>query len=444
VLRALTSSIRSRLSSEESQLLATGSATALVLRVAGTAATLGLQLVVTWSVGPERFGTYVYVLSWISVISLIATLGIDTAALRFVPSYLGEEDNGLLLGFLRWTAGSTLVASCGLSVVLVVLVASLGDLVPQPLAETFRASALLLPALVLLLVASSVLRGFKRVSVAVAPQWILRPVLTGIGFLVLLRASGRLPSAATVMLVDAGATALTLTLVAAVLLRRIGRTGVFAARPKYRSRVWFATASPLIVQTAVRLSMNRVDILLAGAFLGAEQAGVYVVVSQIAALISFGLLAVNTVAAPLYASVHVQGRIEELQRLVRLGTRAVVAFSLLIGGALVVLGPWLLGLYGEPFREAGYTPLVLLVVSQILNSAAGSVGYLMSMTGHEREAAWVTSACGLLNVILGVSLIPVLGLLGAALATTMTNLVWNAILVWRVRRKLGIDATVLG
>jgi O-antigen/teichoic acid export membrane protein len=444
VLHALTNLIRSRLPSDESQLLASGSLVALGLRVAGSAATLGVQLLVIWSVGPETFGDYVYVLSWISVISLIATLGIDTAALRFVPIYQAAGENGLLLGYVRWAAGWTAVASCGLAALLVGVVAALGDLLPDRLAETFYTSALLLPVLVLLLVASGVMRGFKRIALAMAPQWVLRPLLIAFGFGLLLQAIVRLPSAAEVMLVDAGATLLALVVVTAVSLRHLVASGVFAARPIYRSRVWFATASPLIVQTTIRLCMSRVDILLAGAFLGTTQAGIYVVVSQLAALIGFGLLAVNMIAAPLYAGVHSQGRTEELQALVRLATRAVVAFALLIGGALVVLGPWLLGLYGESFRTAGYVALVVLVISQILNSAAGSVGYLMSMTGHEREAAWVTSACGLLNVVLGVSLIPVLGLVGAALSTTITNLVWNGILVWRVRRNLGLHATVLG
>lgn len=444
MLRALSNLIRSRLPSDESQLLASGSVVALGLRVAGTAATLGVQLLVIWSVGPETFGDYVYVLSWISVISLIATLGIDTAALRFVPTYQAAGESGLLLGYVRWAAGWTAVASCGLAALLVAVVAALGDLLPDRLAQTFYASALLLPVLVLLLVASGVMRGFKRIAPAMAPQWVLRPLLIAVGFGLLLQAIVRLPSAAEVMFVDAGATLLALVVVTALVLRYLVASGVFAARPIYRSRVWFATASPLIVQTTVRLCMSRVDILLAGAFLGTVQAGIYVVVSQLAALIGFGLLAVNMIAAPLYAGVHAQGRTEELQALVRLATRAVVAFSLLTGGALVVLGPWLLGLYGVAFRTGGYAALVVLVISQILTSAAGSVGYLMSMTGHEREAAWVTSACGLLNVVLGVSLIPVLGLVGAALSTTITNLVWNGILVWRVRRRLGIHATVFG
>lgn len=74
----------------------------------------------------------------------------------------------------------------------------------------------------------------------------------------------------------------------------------------------------------------------------------------------------------------------------------------------------------------------------------GSVGFLMTMTGHEREAARVVAGAALANVALNAALVPPFGLSGAAVATAVSLVGWNAVLLTRARTRLGIVPTVLG
>jgi O-antigen/teichoic acid export membrane protein len=78
------------------------------------------------------------------------------------------------------------------------------------------------------------------------------------------------------------------------------------------------------------------------------------------------------------------------------------------------------------------------------NVATGSVGVLLVMTGHQRDAALGTAAGAGLNVLLAVALIPPLGVLGAAIAAAASNVVSNGLLVIAVRRKLRLDSTAAG
>ena len=48
----------------------------------------------------------------------------------------------------------------------------------------------------------------------------------------------------------------------------------------------------------------------------------------------------------------------------------------------------------------------------------------------------------MLNIILNLVLVPRFGIVGAALATTISMVVWNVLLVIAVRKKLGVNSLV--
>lgn len=158
-------------------------------------------------------------------------------------------------------------------------------------------------------------------------------------------------------------------------------------------------------------------------------------------LISFGLKSVNAIMAPLISELHATGRMEDLQRLVSRAARMIFVFTLVACATLFVVGEWALGLFGAEFR-AGNPVLRLLLVSQAVNALAGSVGHLLTMTGSQRLAAWIAGSGAAVNVLLNLLLIPVWGIVGAALATTISTVGWNVAAVVGVRRRLGIDPIV--
>jgi O-antigen/teichoic acid export membrane protein len=74
------------------------------------------------------------------------------------------------------------------------------------------------------------------------------------------------------------------------------------------------------------------------------------------------------------------------------------------------------------------------LVGQIANAAAGSVGWMLTMTGHERQATAVLGIAATAQIGLNAVLIPLFGSVGAAVSAMLTVVSWNlamAILVWR-------------
>jgi O-antigen/teichoic acid export membrane protein len=114
----------------------------------------------------------------------------------------------------------------------------------------------------------------------------------------------------------------------------------------------------------------------------------------------------------------------------------IVAIALGLGTDLV------LGLFGEEFKAARWETIILSC-GQLVNVGAGSVGYLMQMTGHHRECAWVFCFSAVLNIIFNGILIPIFGILGAAIATTLCMALWNIWLHQLVVSKIGVRPSII-
>jgi O-antigen/teichoic acid export membrane protein len=101
-----------------------------------------------------------------------------------------------------------------------------------------------------------------------------------------------------------------------------------------------------------------------------------------------------------------------------------------------------LGLFGPAFGAA-QLPLIILLVGQLVNAAAGSVGWLLLLTGYQNQGAFVYGCvAGIHLALLGV-LVPWLGIEGAAIATTVSLSVWNIWLHHLVVRRLDIHPSVI-
>jgi O-antigen/teichoic acid export membrane protein len=83
-----------------------------------------------------------------------------------------------------------------------------------------------------------------------------------------------------------------------------------------------------------------------------------------------------------------------------------------------------LSIFGSDFITANWT-LKILVIGRLVDALCGSVGSLMVMTGHQNKSLPVFGWCALMNIVLNAITIPYLGMVGAAIATSITMITWN-------------------
>ncbi len=422
--------------------LARRSASVFAVRVLVAVAAFGLQVFLTRLLGPEEFGRYIYAVSWILFISQIGVLGLDTASLRFVSAYEARGEWPALHGFVQ----RSIQVAAGVSFVLgggmLGAVWLLGDRLAPGLVLPIIVASLLLPLLALLQLVVAQLQALRRVVLGQGLQGLLRPALivVGLGGLVGLGWSGGTALAA--IITNTVATFVTVAL-AWLALRRTLPEPVLSAAPVFVTGMWLRTAVPLFLITAAQLILTQTDILMLGAMVGTTRAGVYAVASQLSTIITFAIMSLNAILAPMIASLHAQGRRAELQRVLTLSSRGVFAFAVPTVLILAAAGSLILRAFGAGF-DGAYIPLLILSGGQLTIALCGSVGFLLTMTGHERIATVVIGMTALTNVALNLLLIPRYGLVGAAVATSVATALRSLVLSVYVRRLLGFDATALG
>ena len=87
--------------------------------------------------------------------------------------------------------------------------------------------------------------------------------------------------------------------------------------------------------------------------------------------------------------------------------------------------------------------LRVLLVGQIVNAAAGSVGWLILLSGRQNVAARVYGWVALIHLVLLAVLTPVFGTVGAAAATTLTMSLWNVWLHAAVVREDNVRPSII-
>lgn len=388
--------------------------------------------------GAAGYGIYAYIYALITVLSIPSQFGLPPLVLRETAKGMARADAALVRGIWVWAGRFVGLTALGLALLGGLAVWLWQERFSGVYLNTFAWALLLVPLVALGNVRGAALRGLHRVVQGQLPENIVQPgtlvVLLG-GTLVIGLAFS--PAQAMALRVAAAAVAFG---VGVGLLLRATPAKVRRVSPRFEGRLWLQSVLPLAFIGGMQLINKNASIVILGFFVPAEQIGIYRVAVQVSILASLGLQAMNMVLAPRFAALYARGEIGSLQHLVTVGARVILGFNLLAATGFALLGKWFLGLFFGSEFTASYAPLMILLIGQCVNSATGSVGFLLNMTGHERETARGILVSVVLNILLNLLLVPLWGIAGAAVAMAAGLVTSNVLLWWAVYKRLGINS----
>lgn len=398
------------------------------------------QMFLTRTLGPGYYGDYIYVFSWITILSLFASLGMENTLLKYISSYHAHEEWSLLHGILRFSYFIPLGTSVFICILAGWIAWFLRGYSSESLLHTFWIGCLFIPFYSQIKIRESALRSMMFVVHSSIPQKIFKPcvliVLTHLFFLY----APQCLNASVVMILDGIAIVIAFILVR-FWLHKLFPIQVWKSPANYYSRQWIDVALPFLLLSCTQVIGNNASIIMIGFFMETDQAGIFAIAARIAALISFSLLAVNTIIAPMISKLYTTDRMAELKHLCYIAAWCVFVFSAPVGILFIVFGKALLNVFGETYKTA-YATLVILSVAQLVISLTGSVGYIMNMTGNHHYTTRIWTIGMLLNVILNTIFIPCLGVVGAALATFISITSVNLTMCIWIYSHLGINTTI--
>ena len=393
-------------------------------------------IVLARGLGADGYGYYSFAIAAVGLISVLTQFGLPTLLTREVAASHARGDWSLMRG-MRQRATQLAVIAVMLSMTIIggallVLPVDIAALDPA----TFVMALVLLPLGVAMQVANSLLMGLRLIIHASWPSSTLQPLIFLLIVLALLAwaQSLRPPMAISANIVGHAAA----FLATVYLLRRHWPKETSDAQPTYRTGGWLRSLVPFSLLACTNVINEKTDVLMLGVMTTAEDVGTYNIAFQGSMLVTFALGAFNAVLGPNVARLNAQGARQQLQRLLTLSTAGMAIVAGVTALFLFVAGEWLLEkVFGAPYVQA-YSALCILMIGALINSAMGSVGLFLSMTGHEKDTLRALVLSAITNVVLNAVLIPKFGIVGAASATAASVALWNVILGIQLYRRLDL------
>lgn len=424
---------------EEEKSLLKGASSSFIIKIIGAGLAFGVNVLLGRILGVEDYGAYTYVFSWVAILAAVLPLGFDNSLLRFIPEYNQSNNWTGLKGVLIFAFKSILFPSVAIVLIVVFGYFLLDTSNWNYTKELIFTGIIILPFLLVLTVVSKALIGFKKIIIGLIPNMIIVQVVVA-GCVLLFYFYQKEVSAAEAMTAKLIGTITALAITLFYFIKTLPKSLKTATADKEYA-YWLKTSIPMLLIAGIFVVLSKTDIIMIGSMLGKKEAGIYGAVVKVSALVLFGLQAVNIVVAPQISELYHAGKKEKLQKIITVANRMSFAIALFATVVFLFLGEFVLSLFGDSFT-LGYSALIIFLVAYLFKSFSGSVGYIMTMTGHQNMSVKILGSSAVVNLVLNFILVPKWGINGAAVATGISMILWNVALIIYIKKKLNINATI--
>ncbi|WP_187276621.1 oligosaccharide flippase family protein [Parahaliea maris] len=393
--------------------------------------------------GPENYGKYTFYISVILSLAIASQFGLHRLGVRVVAENVQRGEYSMINGYFLFALVIGVFLSLGTSSIFFIFDYSY-SLIDRANLYGYLTVLFTVTAVVLTAILDAVIQGSRKVILGQVSVALIRPlVLISVAvFLAWPPNLVQLSSADAILAFLCAAfvsLCFSLTVTLTIILKNIFTNSSFIADT---SR-WVGACIPLAF-TSVLAQINSVaDVFSLSIFQTDEAVGIYRSAFQIANLIVIVQQALAIMAGPHIARLYAASSLLELENLVRFCTKIAAAAGLIVtlgtllaGRSLVVL------IFGDAYSDAAL-PLFILSIGFLGSSVFGVVGVVLNMTGNERKVAFAMTVSALANVVLNLALVPAFGVVGAAVATTVSLLLWNSLMWISVRTTLDIESVPL-
>ncbi len=411
-----------------------------VIRVVSAFIALVSQILLARWLGTFEYGIYVAVWVAVIILSTITCIGFPSAVVRFVGEYRERGEPALIHGVIRASMYISLFCSTAIAAAGCLILYLFPAIITNYYVIPVFLAAICLPMLAIEGVMDCIARAFNWPKVAFLPTYIMRPLaillLAGIAFII-----GFPANAETTLWAAIGACFISTIVQFVVLLKKL-RKEIPYQKPKYQIKTWVLVALPIFLVEGFYTLMTSVDVLIVSALMTPDDTAIYFATTKILALVHFVYFAVRAAVSHRYSAFHTNGNLEAFQDFVQKTVTWTFWPSLLMATFMAVLGKYFLMLFGDEFTS-GSLILMVLLAGIVIRSSIGPAEALLVMADRQKMCAGIYAVTLAVNVLLNFSFIPIFGIMGAALATSIALMFESAALHSAAKRTLGIHAFII-
>ena len=420
--------------------LVTGSAITFVLKMGGMSLGYIVVYMISRKNGADGVGYYSLINQLLLLLGVVATLGMNVSVLRYVGQYNNPTDAPQMRNLYARILTLIIPVSIVLGLLVFLFAEQIAWFVFKNIdyTQAIEITGIALPFFALNRVGVEFIRGLKKLKISEFIRSILRPAVVAICLLIYW--SETIPNIYIIYFFVLGVVLNSFLSNGAIWVHLLRLKA--PEKRELSKKELVKVSTPMMVTAISSTLMGAVSLFLIEYFATTDKVGIYGVAFRISQLIAIVLIVVNTIAAPKFSELFWAKKMVELQRVIQQSAKMMFWAALFLSAAVILGSGWILKIFGSDFVEGQWT-LIVLVLGQLVNAATGSVGLFLNMSGNQkilRNTALISLA---IQCIIAVALIPNIGILGAAIASTISGSVWNLMCILYVHKKLNLKTYYL-
>lgn len=396
---------------------------AVTVSLLGSALSFILNLILSRKLSAEIYGDYYIILQVLTITSILAAFGTNTAIIKFLPQYFAENNQRKLHSFLAWNY-KLVNRVTGVLTVVGAIVASAAVLLSyfgitfinhyHPVIFSFW----LVPLFAYSLISNSLLQGVNYVN---ASLFFSNVVLVLFEILIIFTL-GLLHYHINIyhVFLMIGLSQMLVILLQQMVIRR--KLKVEKQKPTQISfeSEWFIYAKEMLINNLVlQLAIVVVAVLFEMLGHNEGEVGVFAAINTVAGIIFTISSAINTLFSPKLSAYS--NDLNRLQKVVNKANTIRQFFILPVALICIVLSHKILFLFNPKFAVYA-RELDLIIVASFLGLQASIASSVLLYSGNQKLEVYSNIAFLISAIIFSFLLIPSWGLMGAISAQAMTTL----------------------
>lgn len=378
------------------------------------------------------YGLFALAITLGGLLTTVCSLGLSQGVARMVPRC--ETESGV-----RDVTLTALTSALGVSVFVSGILVLFADPISQyvirepSLAPYLRVIGALVPGMTIQAVVIATFRGKKRVQERIVISNLVSPI-------------ARFGLIASVVFLGHGAFGAIVAWTSGILLstalgiyylfRRTNTFSSFTFTPQYRELLLFSL--PLMFSSVMWTAVQQVDNLLIGYYETSVEVAVYDGAFLLARLLIIVLSAFGFLFMPIFSELDESNELDRMREVYQSTTEWAVLLVLPLYIALILNpGTILTVIFGADYSLAAIS-MVIILTGFFIHVLSGLSGDALIALGYTQIVMFGNIGVGLLNVSLNILLIPVFGIMGAAVASASSYALFNLGYLYWIYRKTGI------
>ena len=382
-----------------------------------------ITIIIISKTGSTNLGLLNLGLSVVSFIAMIFLLGLHGGVLRYVSYYLGKKNKERIKGAI--TSALKIAISSGILAMILVLIfakqISINIFNKPELTNIITIFAFMIPFLMLIEIFSSIFLSFKKIGYNVAirdiGEKIIRLFLVGLAIYLGFNLKG-------ITYAYLFTTLLIFILILYLLRKKEFHLFNKKINAKFNTRELIIYSLPLILTSLLTLLQKWADTFILGFYRTASEVGIYNISFSTAALLAIIPTALMSLFIPVITDLYGQNKIKDIKRISNIVAKWIFMVNVPLSLSLIIFAKDLLRIvFGQEYI-LGYVALDILAISYLILSITHVYASNLLMVKKTKLLSFLVFISTFTNIFLNIILIPKFGIVGAAIATLVSTIIF--------------------